>query len=162
MSKQIKLVVTDVDGVFTDGYLFFGPEGETIKKFHARDGLAVQLLQKNGIEVAVLSGRQSIPVLRRMEELSVQCIDLGNYDRKINRFHKIIKERGYTEKEVAFIGDDISDLEVLKIAGLSGAPSDAAPEVLQQVDFISKKKGGEGAFREFAEHILKSMDLWNY
>ena len=151
---MIKLICSDVDGVMTDNKLHVSATGELFKTFNARDGWALkEILPKNGIEPAVITGRKSQIVPKRCEELGVSLVFCGRDDKNAV-VTQLAKEKGYSLSEIAFIGDDYNDLPAIKLAGISGCPSDAIEPVKAAVTYICKAKGGEGALREFAEWIV--------
>jgi 3-deoxy-D-manno-octulosonate 8-phosphate phosphatase (KDO 8-P phosphatase) len=158
-AQDIRLVLLDVDGVLTDGRLWYGPEGEVFKAFHARDGLGVRLLQESGIEVGIITGRSSEIVVRRAADLHIQCVFQGAKD-KIDAYEKIVRERKILDEQVAYMGDDLPDIPVLERVGLPACPSDAVPEVMSRARFRSSEPGGLGAVRTLAEFILKSRNGW--
>ena len=151
---MIKLLCSDVDGVMTDNKLHVSATGELFKTFNARDGWALkEILPKNGIEPAVITGRKSQIVPKRCEELGVSLVFCGRDDKNAV-VTQLAKEKGSSLSEIAFIGDDYNDLPAIKLAGISGCPSDAIEPVKAAVTYICKAKGGEGALREFAEWIV--------
>lgn len=153
-ARGIKLVLTDVDGVLTDSGVYYSERGEELKRFSVRDGMAVErLLKLANIETGIISGENSPSVRLRAEKLGITELHLGIRE-KIKTFKEILAQRGLQSADVAYIGDDVNDLDILKIAGLSAAPSDAMPPVLGTVDFVCIHRGGYGAFRELAELIL--------
>lgn len=151
--KHVKLVVTDVDGVLTDGGLYYGPDGECLKRFNARDGLGVRLLQKAGIQLAILSGRDCPALRKRIEDLGIREAVLGKLDKRA-ALTEIIERCAVSADKVAFIGDDISDMEVFELCGVSVTVVDAPKNVQDIADIILNKKGGKGAFRECVDKIL--------
>ncbi len=152
--RHIKLIITDVDGVLTDGGLYYGPDGECLKRFHARDGLAVRLLQQAGIQVAALSGRDCPALRRRLADLGIAEAVLGQVDKRA-ALSGIMERCGVAAEEVAFIGDDIPDMEVFDLCGVSVTVGDAPEYVKARADLVLKCKGGQGAFREVADRILE-------
>lgn len=158
-AAKIKLLLLDVDGVLTDNKLFYGDNGVEYKSFHTRDGHGMVMLQKSGIEIGIITGRQSELVKRRMQDLKVAHLYQGVPD-KLPTFLALMEKLGIELEEVAYMGDDILDLPILTRVGLSATVANADPEVLKRVDFISQNRGGEGAVRELCELILKSQDLW--
>lgn len=151
---MIKLLCSDVDGVMTDNKLHISANGELFKTFNARDGWALkEILPKSGIEPAVITGRKSQIVPRRCEELGVSLVFCGRDD-KYAVVTQLAEEKGCSFSEIAFIGDDYNDLPAIKLAGISGCPSDAIEPVKAAVTYVCKAKGGEGALREFAEWIV--------
>ena len=151
--KHIRLIITDVDGVLTDGGLYYGPDGESLKRFHARDGLGVRLLQQAGIQVAVLSGRDCPALRRRLTDLGITEAVLGQVD-KWAVLSGIIERCGVSAEEVAFIGDDIPDMEVFALCGVSVTVGDAPDYVKAKADLVLECQGGQGAFRELLDVIL--------
>ena len=151
---MIKLLCSDVDGVMTDNKLHISANGELFKTFNARDGWALkEILPKSGIEPAVITGRKSQIVPRRCEEHGVSLVFCGRDD-KYAVVTQLAEEKEYSFSEIAFIGDDYNDLPAIKLAGISGCPSDAIEPVKAAVTYVCKAKGGEGALREFAEWIV--------
>jgi len=153
--KKIKLLLLDVDGVLTDGGIYFSASGEELKKFSVRDGYGIVKLQKAGVVVGIVSGRSSRLVERRAKELGIRELHQG-IESKIEFYRLLKKKYDLRDAEIAFIGDDEPDLEVLKTAGFSGAPSDAAKVVRDAVHYVCRNRGGEGAVREVVDLILKS------
>lgn len=152
--RNIRLVITDVDGVFSDGGLYYGPDGECLKRFHARDGLGVRLLQQAGIQVAVLSGRDCPALRRRLADLDITEAVLGQEDKRA-ALSGIMERCGVVAEEVAFIGDDIPDMEVFGLCGVSVTVADAPEYVKARADLVLECKGGLGAFRELVDEILE-------
>ena len=153
MKKKIKLLVLDVDGTLTDGKIYIGPEGEAVKAFDVKDGYALAvLLPKMGIEPLVITGRKSEIVGKRCLELGICRVFQGVADKK-KVLDDILLELGVGYENVAFMGDDIPDLELMKEAAVCGCPGDAVDAVKKECQFISGKKGGCGAVREFVEWI---------
>ena len=151
--KHIRLIITDVDGVLTDGGLYYGPDGESLKRFHARDGLGVRLLQQAGIQVAVLSGRDCPALRRRLTDLGITEAVLEQVDKRAV-LSGIIERCGVSAEEVAFIGDDIPDMEVFALCGVSVTVGDAPDYVKAKADLVLECQGGQGAFRELLDVIL--------
>lgn len=157
----IRVVVLDVDGVLTDGNLYYSSRGEEVKQFSVRDGLAIRLLLEAGISVAIITGRRSQALTMRCDDLGMdpdlviqgsrhKRADLGRFMERLN----------LTSPEVAVMGDDLPDLPMIEMAGCSACPSDAAPEVIAASDVVCGAPGGGGAVREFAELLLKAQRLW--
>ncbi|HWP35319.1 MAG TPA: HAD hydrolase family protein [Thermodesulfobacteriota bacterium] len=158
-ARRIRLVVLDVDGVLTDGGIAVASDGSETKTFHVRDGHAIKLLQHAGIEVALVSGRRSAPVVRRAAELGISLVVQGASD-KAASFEAILAARGLEAAEAAGVGDDIVDLPLLRRAGLAVAVADSAPELAPYVHYVTRAPGGRGAVREVAELILKAQGRW--
>ncbi len=155
-AKKIKLLILDVDGVLTDGKLFFDEQGREYKAFNARDGLGIKLLQKAGIRVAVISGRSSKPVALRMEMLGIDLVYLSQTDKR-HAFREIIAKVGCMPQQTAYVGDDLIDLPVLIQVGLAIAVQDANEQILPYVDWQTNLLGGQGAVREVCDYILQSQ-----
>lgn len=151
---RIKLVLTDVDGVLTDGGMYYGSEGDTLKRFNTRDGMGMELLRNRGILTGIITREQTGIVSQRAKKLQVDILIQGCRD-KLPAFQQILAERNLKASEVAYIGDDLNDVEVLAHVGFSAAPADAADEAKNSAHYICTRKGGEGCFREFAEVILR-------
>ena len=156
---MIKLVLLDVDGTLTDGGIYRGNNGEELKRFNVKDGYAIVNAQKLGIEFGIITGRKSELVEIRARELKIKYLYQGISEKTVV-LEEIIKKTGLTKGEIAYMGDDLNDLLIIKQVGLSGTPKDAVDEVIQVADFVSKKNGGSGAVREFIEHILKKDGKW--
>jgi 3-deoxy-D-manno-octulosonate 8-phosphate phosphatase (KDO 8-P phosphatase) len=156
-AARIALVLTDSDGVLTDSGVFYGADGETMKRFSIRDGMGVERLRAAGIETAILTSEFSPSVRRRAEKLQMRFLYLGIKD-KSAQVNVICQETGFSVEQLAFIGDDMNDLEIIRKltpVSLTGAPADAIPAIAREVTYRCKERGGYGAFREFAEWILE-------
>lgn len=151
--KHVKLVVTDVDGVLTDGGLYYGPDGECLKRFNARDGLGVKLLQEAGIQVAILSGRDCPALRKRIEDLGITEAVFGQLDKRM-ALTGIMERCGVQPEEVVYIGDDIPDINIFGICGVSVTIKNAPDYVKYKSDFILDNCGGYGAFREIVDIII--------
>ena len=155
-TARLKLVITDVDGVLTDGGIFFSESGEALKRFSVRDGMGVERLRQHGIETAFLTREQSAIVARRAEKLQVRHCYLGVADKEAF-LPRLLQETGVSADEIAYIGDDVNDEGIMGVVaerGLVGAPLDAVPSVLRRAHHCCALPGGCGAFRDFAEWIL--------
>jgi len=151
---QVKLLLTDVDGVLTDNGVYYSERGEELKRFSIRDGMGVERLGKlAGIETGIITGETSGSVIKRAEKLHITELHLGIKD-KAARLKEILERKKLSPAQVAFVGDDVNDLEIMKQVGLTACPADAMEMVLAQVDYTCKNKGGDGAFREFAEWLI--------
>lgn len=157
--RALKLVLSDVDGVLTDGRLMLLPDGQEAKAFHVRDGLGVVMAQRAGLRVGLLSGRASLAVERRAAELRLTVARQGVRD-KLVALAEILTEQGLEAREVAYIGDDLNDLGVMGAVGLCAAPADAVFEVRAQAFMLMQAAGGHGALREFIEAILRARGDW--
>jgi 3-deoxy-D-manno-octulosonate 8-phosphate phosphatase (KDO 8-P phosphatase) len=153
-ARKIKLVLTDNDGVLTDTGVYYSDRGEMLKRFSIRDGMGVARLKKvSGIETGIITGELSPSVKKRAEKLGIKELHLGVKD-KITLLKKILRKKNLQAENIAFIGDDVNDIELIKSVGLSAAPADAMPDIKNIVDYLCEDKGGNGAFREFAELII--------
>jgi len=151
--KKIKILVMDVDGTLTDGCIYMGPQGEAMKAFNAQDGYGIaQILPKLGITPVIITGRSSQILENRAAELKITQLHQGIHD-KLTLLQKIAQELGAEQQEVAYIGDDLNDLDCIRWCGLTGCPADAVPEIRAAVNFVSSKTGGHGAVREFVDYI---------
>ena len=155
----IKLVIFDVDGVLTDGRIVIDDNGVESKFFHVRDGHGIKLLIRAGIKAALLTGRQSRVVERRAEELGISMVYQGSKN-KMEIYEKILDNLSLSNHEVAFCGDDLVDLPVMRRAGLALAPADACSEVKAIAHYVCHERGGRGAAREMVELVLKGAGLW--
>ena len=150
---RIKLVATDIDGVWTDARMYYSKEGDVMKAFSTYDGMAVQQLRGRQIDVAILTSENSPIVQKRAEKLGVEYVYLGE-TQKLKRIKYLCKILDITLDEVAYIGDDLNDLEVLKAVGFSAMPPNSPILHLFRPDYLTMRRGGEGAFRDFVEEIL--------
>ncbi len=159
-AKNIRALILDVDGVLTDGYLHYLPGGAESKTFHVRDGLGIKMLIAHRIRVGIISGRASEMVERRAFELGIEPVLQGIED-KVAAWDGLLHDLDCPEEHVAYIGDDLPDLPVLRRAGLGFAVADAAPEVRARADVVLRNGGGRGAVREACELILRAQGAWN-
>lgn len=157
-ANDIRLLVLDVDGVLTDGRLYFSARGEQTKVFHVRDGAGIRQVLKAGLQVAVISGRQSKAVEKRMSELGVTWVRQGVED-KLTALRELLDIFNLTPQAVASVGDDVPDLPLLEVARLAVAVADAHPSVKSQAHFITQLPGGQGAVREVCDLILETRRL---
>ena len=151
--KKIKLVLTDVDGVLTDGGMYYSEKGEIFKKFNTRDGMAVELLRDNKIPVIFITREKSKIVLQRAKKLSVQETFIGVKNKEL-LLPKICKKYRIKDYNIAYVGDDINDLEIMRKVGFSASPNDGISIIKRNSDYVCKLKGGEGVLREIADLIL--------
>ncbi|HKQ34500.1 MAG TPA: HAD-IIIA family hydrolase [Nitrospiraceae bacterium] len=154
--SRIRLFATDVDGVLTDAGMYYSETGDEWKKFNTRDGMGIKLLQRAGIITAIVTQERTKLVARRAEKLAIPELHQGVMD-KLSCVREMAARHGLTLNQVAYIGDDINDLETLKAVGFSASPADGMPVVAAAVDYVCQKKGGEGAVREIIEMILDSQ-----
>jgi len=153
--KKIKLVLTDVDGVLTDGGLYYTSKGDVMKKFHVRDGMGVTLLRNNNIDTIIITKEKTFMVKNWTKRMKIKKL----YDGIIHKellLPKICKEYNISPQQIAYLADDINDLKLLKKIGLAATPNDGMKQAKKICDYICKAKGGEGAFREFADLILSN------
>lgn len=158
-AARIKLLLMDCDGVLTDGRIALLPEGDEQKTFHVRDGQGLVLLHRAGLLSGIISGRKSSLVDRRAEELGINYVRQGSWN-KIEDFNEILNLAGTTVEETAFVGDDITDIPLMLRVGLAVAVADAVPETKQAAHLITKERGGKGAVREVTDLILQSQGRW--
>jgi len=154
-AQQIKLLICDVDGVFSDGRIYLGNNGEELKAFHTRDGYGIKALRQAGIEVAIITGRQSVIVAQRMASLTVPYIYQGQ-ENKLAAFIELQQQLQLKPEQIAYIGDDLSDWQVMQYCGLAVAVNDAHPYLVKHADFVTSIAGGFGAVRELCDLLLIS------
>lgn len=159
-ASRIKLLLMDCDGVLTDGRVWLLSDGEQQKGFHVRDGLALELLHSCGIQSGVISGLSSAALERRVEALKITHLRQGSSN-KLNAFEEVLALAAVQEREVGYIGDDLTDIPLLKRAGFAIAVSDAVREAKAVADYITDLPGGFGAVREVVEIILKAQGHWS-
>ncbi len=158
-AKRIKLLIMDVDGVLTDGRIILDDRGRELKFFDVKDGHGIALAHRAGLPTAIISGRNSKVVNIRARELGIKIVYQNSLD-KLKSYESILKKIGLKDEEVAFIGDDLIDIPLLKKVGFSIAVADALPYVKDAADMVTKKRGGRGAVREAIEFILDAKGLW--
>tara|TARA_B110000503_G_scaffold34237_1_gene55650 strand:- start:615 stop:1142 length:528 start_codon:yes stop_codon:yes gene_type:complete len=156
-AKKIKLLLLDVDGVLTDGRLYYGNSGEEMKAFNIQDGLGIKLLQQAGIQVGIITGRVSELVQRRATELGINPVIQGRED-KLTALNELMLTAHLSLDEVAFVGDDLPDLAVIKKVGLGITVANGSTTLKSAADWQTTKKGGDGAVREVAEMLLTCQD----
>lgn len=156
---RIRLLLFDVDGVLTDGKIILAGDGSETKQFDVRDGTAIALAERAGLTTGLLSARQSAATAARAAQLGMRIVRQG-VSNKIEAYDQLLRENGFSDAEVAYMGDDLLDLPVLGRVGLSSAPADASPEVIARVDWVSRRRGGDGAVREFIEAVLVARREW--
>jgi 3-deoxy-D-manno-octulosonate 8-phosphate phosphatase (KDO 8-P phosphatase) len=157
--SEAAVVVLDVDGVLTDGGLWYGPNGELIKRFDVRDGLGIRLLQQAGLEVALLSGGRGGATEVRAEHLGIQHCLVGAKDKPV-ALQELAERLAVTPESMVFVGDDLNDLAVLGCVGALIATADAALPLRRRADAVLRRSGGRGAVRELAERLLRARGLW--
>jgi 3-deoxy-D-manno-octulosonate 8-phosphate phosphatase (KDO 8-P phosphatase) len=154
--RNIRLFATDVDGVLTDAGMYYSESGDEWKKFNTRDGMGIKLLQRAGLITAIVTQERTRLVARRAEKLAIPELHQGVMD-KLSVIREMAARHGIALTQVAYIGDDVNDLDALKAVGLSAAPADGLPQVIEAVGYVCSKKGGEGAVRELVEMILEAQ-----
>jgi len=158
-AARIRLLILDVDGVLTDGGLLYGASGEETKRFHVHDGFALVAALRAGLQIAVLSGRASAAVTRRMAELGVAEVHQGVAD-KVTALDSLRERLRLGAREVAMMGDDLPDLPAMSRAGMALAPANAVTEIKRMAHWIARRRGGDGAVREAVEMLLKARRSW--
>ncbi len=158
--KKIKMILMDVDGVLTDGKIIFTSDGTELKEFNIQDGMGITLARMAGLKTGIITGRESIMVQRRAEELKYDIISQGSF-KKFARYEEIKKQFGLSDDEVCYIGDDLPDIPILKKVGFSVAVANARDELKKIAHYTTTLSGGEGAVREVIDLILKGQDKFN-
>ena len=159
-ARNIRMIILDVDGTMTDGAINIGDRGELFKTFYCKDGMGIALWHHVGFKTAIITGRKSEIVKNRAEELRIESVTQGVVDKR--KAYADLKEKyNISDKDIAYIGDDLNDLPVLKKAGLAIAVGDATDEVKSRVHMVTEKRGGHGAIREAIEFILKAQGRWD-
>ena len=157
--KSVKVLILDVDGVLTDGGIFIDDDGRETKRFDVRDGHGLKMLMRYDVEVIFLTGRESRVVEHRARDLGISEVYQGVWN-KLEVFDEIVKKRNMGSESIAFVGDDVVDVPVLRRAGFSASVADAADDVKKCVDYVTENMGGRGAVREICEIILKAKEKW--
>ncbi len=159
-AKQIRLVIFDVDGVLTDGSLIMGDDGQEYKAFNAKDGHGMKMLQASGVEIGIISARNSRVVSLRMENLGIKHVYQGQRD-KLKAFADLLKKLKLEPGQIAYVGDDLLDLCIMRKVGLAIAVQDASPEVVAEADWQTTSNGGKGAAREICEMIMQAQGTFD-
>lgn len=154
-ARKIRLAVFDVDGVLTDGSLYYGPDGETLKVFNVRDGHGIKSLQRAGIDVAIITGRNSRMTAARARDLGIEMLVQGREDKGV-ALDELLREHGATPEEVAYMGDDVVDVPALERVGLALTVQDAHPDVIRVAHWRASRAGGKGAVREACDMLLSA------
>lgn len=157
--KSVKAVLLDVDGVLTDGGIYYDPTGREIKRFHVADGLGIELLRQASIRVAILSGRASEALTRRAAELKILECYQGVRDKKA-QIERLRQQWQLKREELLYVGDDLNDLPAFEAVGVRVAVANSAPELKARADFVTQASGGNGAVREVCEWLLKAQEVW--
>ncbi len=152
----IRLMIFDVDGVLTDGRLYYGPEGEGVKVFNVLDGQGIKLLQQSGVDTAIISARQSAILARRASDLGIRHLHQGVHDKR-TAFEQLLGQTGLAAGQCGFIGDDVIDLPILLRAGFAASVPNAHAEVRSRVHYVTQAAGGHGAAREICDFILRAQ-----
>lgn len=153
-AEKISLMLTDNDGVMTDTGVYYSDTGEAFKRYSVRDGMGVERLRELfGIETGIITGENSPSLIKRCDKLGISSLYLGTKN-KLEVLQSILEERNLQPENIAYIGDDYNDIEIIKAAGLTACPADAMPHITTLVDYICGAPGGRGAFRDFAELII--------
>ncbi|MFK5926524.1 MAG: HAD-IIIA family hydrolase [Desulfuromusa sp.] len=163
MQKQlakIKLLLLDVDGVLTDGRIIYDNHGNELKAFDVKDGHGLKMLQRAGIKIGIITGRSSAVVSRRATELGIEILYQGALQ-KLDPYLEILSAQGLADNQVAYVGDDVVDLPILRRVGFSATVADAVPEVLPLVDYVTARPGGCGAVREICDLLLRASGRWD-
>jgi 3-deoxy-D-manno-octulosonate 8-phosphate phosphatase (KDO 8-P phosphatase) len=158
-ARRVRLILLDVDGVLTDGTIVLHHDGTESKSFHIRDGAAIVWAQRAGCRIGLLSARTSEATEQRAMQLGIPIVVQGATD-KVSAYDEILRKTGLSDADVAYMGDDLQDLPVLRRVGFSAAPADAAADVRETVDWVSTVAGGKGAVRELIEHVLRTQGTW--
>ncbi len=156
---KIKLLLLDVDGVMTDGRIIYSNDGQETKAFDVKDGHGLKLIQRAGIQVGIITGRESQVVIKRAEELGIEFLYQGCRD-KLAPYVEILEKTGLSDEQVAYVGDDVVDLPVLARVGFSATVADAVEDIKPYVDYIAERPGGRGAVREICDLVLKQSGRW--
>ncbi len=158
--REIKLLLLDVDGVLTDGSIIYSDKGGEIKRFDVRDGHGIKLLMRGGVNVGIITARESRVVALRARDLGIELLYQGRKD-KLACFLDILESTGVKPSETAFVGDDLVDIPILKRVGFSASVPGGVAEVRERVDYVTAAPGGRGAVREICEMMLKARGLWD-
>jgi 3-deoxy-D-manno-octulosonate 8-phosphate phosphatase (KDO 8-P phosphatase) len=156
-TKKIKLLLTDIDGVWTNGHIYYGDDGNDIRQFHVHDGLGIKRLMEAGIEIAVVSSYFSKAVQRRCQQLGIKDIFLGVKDKE-EVLERLMKEKGYSKDELAYMGDDLPDAKLFKKVCVAITVFNAPEAVKEKAHYVTTKMGGEGALREISDLILEAKE----
>lgn len=156
----IKLLLLDVDGILTDGRIIYDNQGNELKAFDVKDGHGLKLVQRTGIKTGIITGRSSEVVKCRAQELGFDILYQGALN-KLDPYLEILAEYGLTDDQVAYVGDDVVDLPVLRRVGFSATVADAVDDVIPLVDYVTKRSGGRGAVREICDMLIRASGQWD-
>jgi 3-deoxy-D-manno-octulosonate 8-phosphate phosphatase (KDO 8-P phosphatase) len=159
-ASRVKLMIFDVDGVFTDGSLYFTADGDTMKSFSSLDGHGVKLLASIGVQTAIITGRRSGIVAARAEELGITHLHQGVADKTL-ALQELLRETGLHAADCGYMGDDWPDLAVMRLCVFAAAPANAHPEVIQRAHWVAEARGGHGAVREVCDAILRAQHRYD-
>lgn len=157
---DIQLLLLDVDGVLTDGSIIIDDSGRETKRFHVRDGMGIVSWKKLGLDVGVITGRPSRVTTIRCAELGIEMVEQGSASEKLQAYERILVKTGLSDRQVAFMGDDLADLPLLVRVGYPMTVADGVDEVRGVAKYVTKAPGGRGAVREAIEHLLRGMGRW--
>lgn len=158
-AARVKVMIFDVDGVLTDGSLTYGPDGEATKTFYVLDGLGIQLLQKTGVQTAIISARQSPIVVKRAADLGINHVYQGIHDKRV-AFAKLLEATGASVDECGYIGDDVIDLPLFTRVGFAVTVPSGHPEVQYRAHYVTKNAGGRGAVREVCDMVMRAQGTY--
>jgi 3-deoxy-D-manno-octulosonate 8-phosphate phosphatase (KDO 8-P phosphatase) len=158
-AARVKVMIFDVDGVLTDGSLTYGPDGEATKTFYVLDGLGIQLLQKTGVQTAIISARNSPIVVRRAADLGITHVHQGQHDKRL-AFAKLLADTGFTAEECGYIGDDVIDLPLFTRVGFAVTVPSGHPEVRHRAHYVTSNPGGRGAVREVCDMVMRAQGTY--
>jgi len=158
--QKIRLLLLDVDGVLTDGRIIYGSDGTETKAFDVKDGHGLKMLQRAGIAIGIITGRESTVVKHRARELGIEIVHQGAKD-KLVPYRQILAECGLTDEQVAYVGDDIVDLPILRRVGFAATVADCVVDVREHVHYVSSRPGGRGAVREICDLLLRAGGHWD-
>lgn len=157
-ARDVRMLVLDVDGVLSDGRLYYGEQGEAFKSFHSRDGFGMKRLMENGIEIAIITGRVSEFLSHRMRDLEIERVYQGR-EAKMTTYKELIQDTGLDNRQIAYMGDDINDLQVMRHVGFATTVANPHPLVAEEAHWISDYDGGRGAVRQLCDLLLHSQGL---
>ncbi len=158
--RKVRVVIFDVDGVLTDGSIIYDDEGRELKVFNVKDGHGIKLLKRCGIECAIMTSRKSPVVEKRAEELGIEMVIQGAKD-KLAAYREFRDATGYEDEEIAYMGDDLVDMPVMKRVGFAIGVCDGMREIKEMAHYVTENRGGRGAVREVAELVIKTKGLWD-
>jgi 3-deoxy-D-manno-octulosonate 8-phosphate phosphatase (KDO 8-P phosphatase) len=159
-AARVKVMIFDVDGVLTDGSLTYGPDGEATKTFYVLDGLGIQLLQKTGVQTAIISARSSPIVVRRAQDLGITHVHQGQHDKRL-AFAKLLETTGFSAEQCGYIGDDVIDLPLFTRVGFAVTVPSGHPEVQHRAHYVTKNPGGRGAVREVCDMVMRAQGTYD-